>query len=119
MKDEKEPTGLPEEYEDARGLDVIQYGSDKMDDEPEKGYVPEGYETVEDYLKCLREDYEADLLADEDNRREGLDDKKFASGEQWDPQVLEHRNGLPCLTINTIPQFTAQLVGDWRQSLLS
>ena len=116
MKDEKEPTGLPEEYEDARGLDVIQYGSDKMDDEPEKGYVPEGYETVEDYLKCLREDYESDLLADEDNRREGLDDKKFAAGEQWDPQVLEHRNGLPCLTINTIPQFTAQLVGDWRQS---
>ena len=31
MKDEKEPTGLPEEYEDARGLDVIQYGSDKRD----------------------------------------------------------------------------------------
>lgn len=112
----KDITGLPEDMDDARTLDVIQYGSDQMDDEVEKGYVPEGFDSVDEYLKCMREDYEADLLADEDNRREGLDDKKFAAGEQWDPQVLEHRRGLPCLTINTIPQFTAQLVGDWRQS---
>ena len=111
---EKQPTGLPKEYDDTRGLDVIQYGG--RGDEVKEGYVPEGYETVEDYLTCLRDDYEQDLQADEDNRREGLDDKKFAAGDQWDPTVVEHRAGLPCLTINTIPQFTAQLVGDWRQS---
>jgi hypothetical protein len=45
-----------------------------------------------------------------------LDDKKFSAGEQWDPQVLEQRKGLPCLVINSIPQFTAQLVGDFRES---
>lgn len=116
MATKEQLTGLPEEMEDARTLDVIQYGSEEMDDEVEKGYVPEGFESEEEFLKQLREDYESDLQADEDNRREGLDDKKFAVGEQWDPQVLEHRQGLPCLTINTIPQFTAQLVGDWRQS---
>jgi hypothetical protein len=116
MATKEQLTGLPEEMEDARTLDVIQYGSEEMDDEVEKGYVPEGFESEEEFLKQLREGYESDMQADEDNRREGLDDKKFAVGEQWDPTVLEHRQGLPCLTINTIPQFTAQLVGDWRQS---
>jgi len=82
--------------------------------EPDKKYVPEGFETVEDYLQDVRETYELDLLADEDNREAALEDKKFVAGEQWDPLVMQQRQGLPCLTINTIPQFTAQLVGDWR-----
>lgn len=81
----------------------------------EKGYVPEGFESQEDFLKCLRRDYEDDIEFDRINRNEALDDKKFSAGEQWDPIVLEQRKGLPCLVINSIPQFTAQLVGDWRQ----
>lgn len=109
-------TGMPAKYDDARTLDVIQYGGKEMEGKVKKSYVPEGFETREDFLTDMRESYEADLDADDENRREGLDDKKFAAGEQWDPQVVEHRKGLPCLTINTIPQFTAQLVGDWRQS---
>ena len=84
--------------------------------EPKKSYVPEGFDTVEDYLQDMRETYELDLAADDDNRKAALEDKKFVAGEQWDPIVLEQRKGLPCLTINTIPQFTAQLVGDWRQN---
>lgn len=82
--------------------------------EPEASYVPEGYETVEAYLQDMRETYELDLQADDDNRKAALEDKKFVAGEQWDPIVLQQRQGLPCLVINTIPQFTAQLVGDWR-----
>ena len=82
--------------------------------EPEKGYVPEGYESVEAYLDDVRETHELDLQADDDNRKAALEDKEFTSGEQWDPVVLEQRRGLPCLKLNTIPQFTAQLVGDWR-----
>lgn len=84
--------------------------------EPKKGYVPEGFETVEAYLEDMRETYALDVEADDDNRKAALEDKKFVAGEQWDPVVLEQRAGLPCLTINTIPQFTAQLVGDWRQN---
>lgn len=80
-----------------------------------KSYVPEGFKSVEDFLQDLRENYALDVEADRDNRIEALEDKKFAAGEQWDPQVLKLREGLPCLVINTIPQFTAQLVGDWRQ----
>jgi hypothetical protein len=79
-----------------------------------ESYAPEGFESAEAYLKDMRETYELDLQADDDNRKAALEDKKFVAGEQWDPIVLEQRRGLPCLTINTIPQFTAQLVGDWR-----
>lgn len=83
---------------------------------PKSSYVPEGFATVEDYLEDVRETYQLDINADEDNRQAALEDKKFVAGEQWDPVVLQQRAGLPCLTINSIPQFTAQLVGDWRQS---
>lgn len=81
---------------------------------PDKSYVPEGFDTVEEYLEDLRETYKNDLEADMDNREAALEDKKFAAGEQWDPEVLRQRQGLPCLTIDTISQFTAQVVGDWR-----
>lgn len=84
--------------------------------EPKKDYIPEGFKSVEDYLQDLRETYALDLDADDDNRKAALEDKKFVAGEQWDPVVLQQRQGLPCLTINSIPQFIGQLVGDWRQN---
>lgn len=80
------------------------------------GYVPEGFKSEEDFLEDMREQYQSDLDFDRINREEALDDKRFSAGEQWDPVVLEQRKGLPCLVINSIPQFTAQLVGDWRES---
>lgn len=79
-------------------------------------YTPEGFESQEDFLSEMRESYALDLEFDRENRIEAVEDKRFAAGEQWDPIVLRHREGLPCLVINTVPQFTAQLVGDWRQS---
>lgn len=81
-----------------------------------KKYKPEGFESQEAFLNDMRQNYEADVLFDDTNRQAALDDKKFSAGEQWDPIVLEQRKGLPCLVINSIPQFTAQLVGDWRES---
>jgi hypothetical protein len=79
-------------------------------------YCPEGFADVDEYLKDMRENYQYDVEADDFNRRQGVEDKQFAAGEQWDPAVLKQREGLPCLTLNTIPQFTAQLVGDWREN---
>jgi hypothetical protein len=87
--------------------------------EPKKGYVPEGFDTVDEYLEDLRETYQLDLDADDDNRKAAMEDKKFVGGEQWDPLVLAQRQGLPCLTLNTIPQFIGQLVGDWRQNRIA
>lgn len=82
----------------------------------DKDYVPEGFESVEEFLDDMRCEYGLDIDFDRYNREAALEDKKFAAGEQWDPQVLEQRKGLPSLIINQIPQFTAQIVGDWRES---
>jgi Phage P22-like portal protein len=82
----------------------------------EEDYVPEGFETREAFLKDMREEYLADVSFDKANRDEAIKDKQFAAGEHWDPADLAARQGLPCLTIDTIPQFTAQIVGDWRES---
>src|SRR6185312_2212955 len=82
----------------------------------DKDYIPDGFDSVEDFLEDMREQYASDIEFDRVNREQALDDKKFAAGEQWDPIVLQQRKGLPCLVINNIPQFTAQLVGDWRES---
>lgn len=90
------------------------YGFEDVSSVSEK-YVPEGFASVEDFLADMREEYDADLEFDRENREEAIEDKKFRAGEQWDPNVLALREGLPCLTINNIPQFTAQIVGDWRE----
>lgn len=79
-------------------------------------YKPEGFESKEHFLEDMRQNYQADVDFDRHNREAGIEDKQFAAGDQWDPIVLEQRKGLPCLVINNIPQFTAQLVGDWRES---
>jgi hypothetical protein len=90
---------------------------DLIDAEPiNKNYVPEGFDSKEAFLKDMRQNYQHDVDYDRINRYEAIDDLRFAAGEQWDPVVLLQRKGLPCLVVNTIPQFTAQLVGDWRES---
>lgn len=97
--------------QDGTIIDVLPF-----EGQTKSSYVPEGFDSQEDFLCDMREQYQADLDFDRVNREEALDDKRFAAGEQWDPIVLEQRQGLPNLVINNIPQFTAQLVGDWRES---
>jgi len=81
-----------------------------------KNYTPEGFKSAEEFIRDMRQEYQNDVNYDRINRYEMIDDLRFSAGEQWDPVVLQQRRGLPCLVINTIPQFTAQLVGDWRES---
>ena len=109
MKDSKT---LDKEEKDVRPVDVLKFETKPV----KKGYVPEGYETVEDFLEDMREEYDLDVDYEKDNREEALQDKKSAAGYQRDPDVLEQRKGLPCLVINSVPQFIAQLVGDWREN---
>ncbi|HEY6019125.1 MAG TPA: portal protein, partial [Candidatus Paceibacterota bacterium] len=106
-----------ERYEDSesRSIPALDFGQKEVEAAP-ADYVPEGFESKEDFLKDMRETYALDLQFDEDNRTAALEDRKFVAGDQWDPTVLQQRSGLPCLVINTIPQFTAQLVGDWREN---
>ena len=101
----------PDPKEEGTPVDVIHF--DGMTD---ADYIPEGFESQEKFIEDMRKQYEADVEYDRINREQAIDDKKFSAGEQWDPQVLQDRKGLPCLVVNNIPQFTAQLVGDWRES---
>lgn len=90
---------------------------DLIDADPvKKKYVPEGFKSCDEFIRDMRQQYQDDVNFDRINRYEAIDDLRFAAGEQWDPVVLLQRKNLPCLVINTIPQFTAQLVGDWRES---
>ena len=107
----KEPKQFKETSK-AQPVDLISYETEPV----AKNYVPEGFETAEAFLQEMREEYAADFEYDRINRQQAVEDKKFAAGEQWDPIVLEQRKGLPCLVINSVPQFIAQLVGDWRES---
>lgn len=100
------------ESETAQGVDVLSFDTTPVS----KKYVPEGFNSKEDFLKDMREEYDADIDFDQENRDHALEDKKFTAGEQWDPIVLQQRKGLPCLVINSVPQFIGQLVGDWRES---
>ena len=76
--------------------------------------TPDGYEDHDEFLKEARERFQEAVDFDRENRDAGLEDAKFAAGEQWDEAARESRKGLPCLTINRLPQFIAQVVGDIR-----
>lgn len=65
------------------------------------------------------EAFEDAVEAEADNRREWLDDFKFARlGEQWpaDIKAQRERDKRPCLTINRLPAFLRQVVNDGRQN---
>jgi Phage P22-like portal protein len=105
-------TKKTEPSDKATAVDVLNYDTSPV----EKNYVPDGFESVDAFLQDMREEYELDFDFDRNNREEALEDKKFTAGQQWDPVVLSQRQGLPCLVINSVPQFIAQLVGDWREN---
>lgn len=78
--------------------------------------IPEGYETLDAFLAEARERFNLGIDADKENRDAGMEDLKFLIGDQWDSKVRadRERKKLPCLTINTLPQYVGQVVGDIR-----
>ena len=75
-------------------------------------------ETTDDdeFLAEARKRFSSWATADKENREAGYDDLKFLAGHQWDDGVEGERKlaNRPCLTINRLPQFVAQVVGDIR-----
>lgn len=89
-------------------------------------YVPEGYDSVEDFLAEARDIYKYDRENDYHNIRAAEDDLRFVSCDidgygQWDPAVLADRRDLeqPSVTNNALPQFIGQVVGDRRVNQVS
>ena len=73
----------------------------------------------DDILEEAREAFQLAADAEAENRREALDDLRFARlGEQWPERVRRERDleGRPCLTINRLPAFIRQVVNDARQN---
>ena len=73
----------------------------------------------DEIIKEAREAFERAADAEAENRREALDDLRFARlGEQWPAQIRRERDldGRPCLTINRLPAFIRQVVNDARQN---
>ena len=75
--------------------------------------------TDADILKDAKEAFDLAAEAEADNRKEALDDIRFARlGEQWPDSVKKQREReqRPCLTINRMPSFIRQVVNDARQN---
>lgn len=73
----------------------------------------------DDILEEARGAFRLAADAEAENRREALDDLRFARlGEQWPEKVRREREleGRPCLTINRLPTFIRQVVNDARQN---
>ncbi|GKS86485.1 packaging glycoprotein [Acidovorax sp. SUPP1855] len=68
------------------------------------------------YAQAMK-DFEACISSESDNRREALEDLRFARlAQQWPVEVEEQRRqeGRPCLTINRLPTYIRQVVNDAR-----
>lgn len=73
----------------------------------------------DEIIREAREAFELVADAEAENRRDALDDLRFARlGEQWPERVRRERelDGRPCLTINRLPAFIRQVVNDARQN---
>lgn len=87
----------------------------------ETKYVPEGWESAEAFLSAAIELYRDDELFDHDNRIWAMEDLRFLAGDQWDPEIKKMREDKfrPCLTINVLPQYVGQVVGNRRMNKTS
>lgn len=75
--------------------------------------------TDADILKDAQEAFDLAAEAESENRKEALDDIRFARlGEQWPDSVKKQREReqRPCLTVNRLPSFIRQVVNDARQN---
>lgn len=83
---------------------------------PRKPRHPDDFESEYDFLEHVRTTFDKDVEADEQNRLESIEDARFVAGEQWDAAVRQRRAAAnkPTLTINRLPAFVAQLVGNRR-----
>ncbi len=85
--------------------------------------VPKGYEWIRDNAQIVSrvlQHYEEGVGAFEENRRLHTEDLNFVYNAenmgQWDPVVLQARQGKPCYTFNRVIGPVNMVVADMRQS---
>lgn len=106
-----QPDVKPPSSEDAIAL-VQRWGK------PDEKKIPDGYKSEADFLSSMRTVYDLDLGADLLNRNAAVEDAAFVSGDQWDDTAKGMRVATrkPVLTINRLPAFIGQLVGNRRMN---
>ena len=72
----------------------------------------------QDLYKTYCDNIKADIDAKHDERELMRDDQRFAAGDQWPDLIRKGRelSGRPIQTINRLPAFIDQIVGDARQN---
>lgn len=78
--------------------------------------IPAGFTDEVAFLAYIRRLFKDDLEFDRKNREAGMEDLEFMVGDQWDSTVRQRRTRArkPILTVNRLPAFIAQLVGNRR-----
>ena len=91
-------------------------GREDEGDSKEDAYIPEGYESVSEFLAMATYEFDLDYQADEHNILEAMEDLRFTYIDHWDSvtRIEREEMGRPCITINTLPQFAGQVIGDRR-----
>lgn len=90
--------------------------ADEDDDAEEGEIIPDGYESQGEFLSYWLKQYRLDVEADKHNIDEAMEDLRFIYVDQWDEETRAEREeqGRPCITVNTLPQYIGQVVGDRR-----
>lgn len=71
-----------------------------------------------DFLTLAVKRLKRSIDKDDHNRKAAIEDLEFLNGNQWDEGEKKRRKlrSRPCLTLNLLPKFVDQIVGDMRQN---
>ncbi len=71
-----------------------------------------------EFLAEARKRFDRGITADRHNRDNAVDDLNFINGDQWPKKIRKERedDGRPIITVNDLPVFIDQVVGDQRQN---
>ncbi len=80
--------------------------------------LPDDFTDTLAFLKYGVTLFDDDLQDDRNNRDQGIEDAKFAVGEQWEERIKQNRVAAlkPTMVFNRLPAFIAQIVGNYRQN---
>lgn len=87
--------------------------------EPSNGEKEElSPDELRDFLNTAFDRFTAASEAEEENRKNALDDIKFSHGDQWPLDIWQQRIQFkrPALTINQLPKFIRQVTNETRQN---
>lgn len=114
--DDNRPYVPPGGQPDNGGTRAPDDGSPRTGEGRPKIKLPDDYTDEGAFLNDMRETFGLDSTDDFLNMQAAIEDLQFLGGAQWDPASMQRRaqNKKPILTINRLPAFVGQVVGNRR-----